>query len=96
MERVLEYRPGRWRTGFTDRNGKDICNGDIVRLVIENQIKGFTFAEFPLEWGKYRIAYFASEPHLQNTMGDRIRLADLPSVYTMEVIGNIVDTPALL
>lgn len=70
-------------TGLKDKNGKEICEGDIVRCSFyPDYIFEIKFEE--LCWYMRKI-----------TTSEYINLSDA-SYYDLEVIGNIYDNPELL
>lgn len=77
----------RW-TGFTDKNGKRIFDGDVVRFERTDA----------LGWIRNRVGqvlYYneLSIPYVLSTTGDAWDLFDCEN---MEVIGNIYDNPDLI
>ena len=72
-------------TGLHDKNGKEIYEGDIVRIVVNNNIEKICKVEFKNEI--FGVMFSKNKdltafPHFCNT--------------TFEVIGNIYDNPELL
>lgn len=72
-------------TGLHDKNGKEIYEGDIVRIIVNNNIEKICKVEF--KNGIFGVMFSKNKdltafPHFCNT--------------TFEVIGNIYDNPELL
>lgn len=72
-------------TGMFDKNGKEIYEGDIVRIIVNNNIEKICKVEF--KNGIFGVMFSKNKdltafPHFCNT--------------TFEVIGNIYDNPELL
>lgn len=69
-------------TGITDRNGKKIFEGDIIRLNNSTEVFYIDFDESCWECKSVKYKYFTH------------RLENFPKKY--EVVGNIHDNPELL
>ena len=72
-------------TGLHDKNGKEIYEGDIVRIIVNNNIEKICKVEF--KNGIFGVMFSKNKdltafPHFCNT--------------TFEIIGNIYDNPELL
>lgn len=72
-------------TGLHDKNGKEIYEGDILRIIVNNNIEKICAVEF--KNGIFGVMFskqreLTAFPHFYNT--------------TFEIIGNIYDNPELL
>ena len=78
-------------TGVTDKNGKRIFEGDIIRAKIEGgNHEGFTWQNMPVDFQQGAFCLNDRNGHVFCVLG-----AFAPSV-SLEVIGNIHDNPELL
>lgn len=78
-------------TGLTDKNGKKIFEGDIIRAKIEGgNHNGFTWPNMPVDFQQGSFCLNDRNGYVFCVLG-----AFAPSV-TLEVIGNIHDNPELL
>ncbi len=95
---VLPETVGQY-TGLTDRNGKKIFEGDIVKTHYANAQKSDFIEQVVFHNGKF-CAYFSNQLCKQwvNLYDGTEHLPQDKSVYmdSVEVIGNIHDNPELL
>lgn len=78
-------------TGMTDKNGKQIFEGDIIRAKIEGgNHEGFTWSNMPVDFQQGAFCLNDQNGRVFCVLG-----AFAPSV-SLEVIGNIHDNPELL
>ena len=78
-------------TGMTDKNGKRIFEGDIIRAKIEGgNHEGFTWQNMPVDFQQGAFCLNDQYGRVFCVLG-----AFAPSV-SLEVIGNIHDNPELL
>lgn len=85
-ETVCQY------TGLTDKNGRKIFEGDIVKAIYKPKDEDLTTDDFIIKWDKYYckfVGYYARKENVYNPLlfGSQI---------SFEVIGNIFDNPELL
>lgn len=84
-------------TGLTDKNGKDVYDGDIVR--IHNYKTDFKNGEPNIDWRVFEVKY---NQYLWAFSNDVIYMPishyDLNTLepYDIEIIGNIYENPELL
>ena len=83
-------------TGLTDKNGKKIFEGDIVRTLapcsIDNYVKGVVmFGEYPTTYQSSNCGYYVKWQLILNK-----NLAMYCAKNDIEIIGNIHDNPELL
>jgi uncharacterized phage protein (TIGR01671 family) len=76
---VMQY------TGLCDKNGKEICEGDIVNHSLEGEWL------FEVRWDDIVAGFYMQDPSPNAEEDDHLRL-----VEEVEVIGNIYETPELL
>ncbi|MGN1303759.1 MAG: YopX family protein [Oscillospiraceae bacterium] len=95
---VLDETVGQY-TGLTDKNGKRIFEGDIVKTHYANAEKSDFIEQIVFHNGKF-CAYFSNQLCKQwvNLYDGTEHLPQDKSVYmdSVEVIGNIYDNPELL
>ena len=78
-------------TGLTDKNGKKIFEGDIIRAKLESgNHEGFAWPNMPVDFQQGSFCLNDRKGYVFAVLG-----AFAPSV-TFEVIGNIHDNPELL
>lgn len=83
-------------TGLTDKKGKKIFEGDIVRTLapcsIDNYVKGVVmFGEYPTTYQSSNCGYYVKWQLILNK-----NLAMYCAKNDIEIIGNIHDNPELL
>lgn len=77
-------------TGLTDKNGKEIYEGDIVEFIgHKNRIITWT------PDGRYS-GWFASKVNPENNINDHLPVGENSEYNTIEVLGNIYENPELL
>ena len=76
-------------TGLKDKNGKEICEGDIA--LMKNVVIDFGYPEVDFV---YEIKYVGSGFYLCNAGGGMESVDSKPKSY--EIIGNIYENPELL
>jgi hypothetical protein len=75
-------------TGLHDKNGKEIYEGDIVRIIVAKR-------NYTVEYNDYCFKLIHADPKLQRMIwGPLYRLQELN--FEVEIIGNIFETPELL
>jgi hypothetical protein len=82
MQDLMQY------TGLKDKNGKEICEGDIVKIL---KLEGYGESCDQVEYTA-KIEYYISEFRLQLL---DLRLSD-ESIVEIEIIGNIYENKNLL
>lgn len=83
-------------TGLKDKNGKEICEGDIVKYKVKGSRKiSITVMKFNEEHGAYLFGIYEG---VEMPCGKRTRMNKYTrkSVCDVEIIGNIYDNSELL
>ena len=75
-------------TGLHDKNGKEICEGDIVRFSMIEDASSIGYVAFHKRSASFRVI----AEHTDFGIGNRYGLHE----STLEVIGNCHDNPELL
>ena len=90
-------------TGLTDKNGKEIYEGDILREPPENEYRKENYTAYEVFWhgndcASHHIGWQMNRCHFQgNTCGTMYIPEFLPKATArMVVIGNIHDNPELI
>lgn len=83
--------------GIRDKNGKDVCEGDIVRIAnYKNEWKRgepmFDWRVFAIEWNQYVWAFNNSVIYMPLSTYDKETLGQ----YDIEILGNVYENPELL
>ena len=73
--------------GLTDKNGRKIFDGDIVRAIYKPKDKDLTINDFIIKWDKYYCKYVGYYARKENVYNPLL----LGSQTSFEVIGNIFD-----
>lgn len=92
---MLDYKDDQWMmvskigqyTGLKDKDDKDIFEGDIVA-----NLRG---KRSEINWCDEELGWVAKSKY-PNGKDSTLTLADLNSVATIEVVGNIYENPELL
>lgn len=77
-----------WYTGLTDKNGNEVCKGDVVELQLKESKNIYT-----IEWIDYQFK-MVHVKYDKMVWGCISRLSELN--FTITIIGNIYETPKLL
>ena len=77
-------------TGLTDKNGKRIYEGDILKVYYYGKSKIFGVVKF----GETR--FFIDDNFMGGDIKAKAPMSDMFSKYDFEVVGNIHDNPELL
>ena len=85
-ETVCQY------TGLTDKNGRKIFEGDIVKAIYKPRDKDLTIDDFIIKWDKYYCKFVGCYVGKENVYNPLL----LGSQTYFEVIGNIFDNADLL
>ena len=78
-------------TGLTDKNGKKIFDGDILKIYEGSEDDGYKIRKVYSYGGVLCVDYETSEWDF-----NALAFLDSDNVFTFEVIGNIHDNPELL
>ena len=79
-------------TGLTDKNGRKIFEGDIVKAIYKPKDKDLAIDDFIIKWDKYYckfVGYYVGKENVYNPLL-------FGSQTSFEVIGNSFDNPDLL
>lgn len=85
-ETVCQY------TGLTDRNGRKIFEGDIVKAIYKPKDGDLTVDDFVIKWDKYYCKFVGHYAKKENVYNPLL----FGSQTSFEVIGNIFDNPELV
>ena len=85
-ETVCQY------TGLTDKDGRKIFEGDIVKAIYKPKDEDLTIDDFIINWDKYYCKYVGHYVRKENVYNPLL----FGSQTSFEVIGNIFDNPELL
>lgn len=77
-------------TGLLDKNGKEIYEGDILKVYYYGKSKVFGFVRFD------DARFYIDDEFLRNELKVKAPMTELFSHYQFEVIGNIHDNPELI
>ena len=78
-------------TGLTDKNGKKIFEGDVLKIYEGSEDDGYKISNVYSYGGVLCVDYETSEWDF-----NALAFLDSDNVFTFEVIGNIHDNPELL
>ena len=84
-ETVCQY------TGLTDKNGRKIFEGDIVKAVYKPKDEDLTMDDFVIKWDKYYCKFVGHYMKKENVYNPLL----FGSQNSFEVIGNIFDNTEL-
>ena len=79
-------------TGLTDKNGRKIFEGDIVRAIYKPKDKDLAIDDFIIKWDKYYCKFVGYYVGKENVYTPLL----FGSQTSFEVIGNSFDNPGLL
>ena len=82
-------------TGLTDKNGKEIYEGDIVHAIYKSGYTGIPDRDFGIGVIRYNGTYYGGAAYQIDIIGEPGRRVFSASLQ-VEVIGNVHDNPELL
>lgn len=88
-EEVEEETIGQF-TGLLDKNGKEIYEGDILKVYYYGKSKVFGVVRFD------EARFYIDDDYMINEHKVKVPMAELFSSYQFEIIGNIYDNPEFL
>lgn len=88
-EQVEEETIGQF-TGLWDKNGREIYEGDILKVYYYGKSKVFGVVRFD------EARFYIDDEFMRNELKVKAPMTELFSHYQFEVIGNVHDNPELL